>query len=150
MFQQGSYLKVIDNSQAKEVTCVKVLKNGFRPQGQVGDLLLVSVQSLRRSKGVSSTKKGPSAKRGLKELKKGDLVKALPVRSRRNMDRSRGLGRKAKTQTGIQISFPKENAALLLNANGQDPLATRVRGPLSPTVRTKAFTKVLSLGGSLA
>jgi len=150
MIQQGSYLKVIDNSSVKEISCIKVLKGGPRPHGIQGDELIGSVKSVRKvKKAVLQSKKHLGSRAKGKEWKRGDLVQALIVRTLKSVDRSRGLGRKAKLQTGIRLSFPKENAALLLGRKGKEPLGTRIKGPLSPTVRTKAYTKLLSLGGYL-
>lgn len=160
MIQQGSYLKVIDNTYVKEIACIKVRKGGKRPVGKQGDILVASVKSLRKVKAsVLRSQKhiqtkgagGKSAAKGVskRSLQRGDVVRALIVRTRISADRSKGLGKRAKNQTGIRLSFPEENAAIILTANLKEPQGTRIKGPVSPTVRSKAYTKIFSLGGKL-
>lgn len=147
MVQQGSILKVIDNSSVREIYCIRVLNKGPRPVGTQGDIIVGSVRKLRRVKeSVLRSRKHLSGRTKGKAWKRGDVVKALIVRTIKQADRTKGLGAKGKNQTGIKLSFPKENSAVLLAANGKDPLGSRARGPISPTARSKGFTKVISLG----
>lgn len=148
MIQQGTYLKVIDNSFIGEISCIRVKKKGRRPQGLQGDFILGSVRSLRKLKtSILQSQKHLLNKGKKKTWKGGDLVRAFVVRSRKSVDRSRGLGRKAKNQTGIRLSFPHENAAILVSNDGKEPLGTRIPGPITPTARGKGLSKILVLGG---
>ena len=108
MVQQGSILKVIDNSSVREIYCIRVLNKGPRPVGGQGDTIVGSVRKLRRLKeSVLRSRKHLSGRSKGKTWKRGDIVKALIVRTVKNADRSKSLGKKAKNQTGIRLSFPK-------------------------------------------
>lgn len=116
MVSVGSRLKVIDNSGAKVVECIKILGNcGFI--GKPGALMVVSVKSVNPKK----------------KLKKGEVYRAVFV-----------AGKKAAVRTnGFSVTF-SENCAVLVNNKGI-PLATRLLAPVMLEVREKGFSKVLSM-----
>jgi len=160
MIQLGTILKVVDNSAVREIRCIKVINGTVATQG---DLILGTVYRLRTQKDNLNSRKGkketvtsggntkqksvPSA------LSKGDLVSAIVVRTKKGLDRSRGIGKGSEYQTGIKLSFPKENAAILItstkNLSQIEPLATRSKGPFSPVISSKGFTKLLTLGSNI-
>lgn len=117
MIQQQTILKVADNSGAKEVMCIRVLGGSKRKYGNIGDIIVASVKSATPG-GV---------------VKKGDVVKAVIVRS------VKGLGR----ADGSYIRFD-ENAAVIIKEDKQ-PKGTRIFGPVARELRDKEFTKILSL-----
>lgn len=117
MIQQQTILKVADNSGAKEIMCIRVLGGSKRKYGNIGDIIVASVKSATPG-GV---------------VKKGDVVKAVIVRS------VKGLGR----VDGSYIRFD-ENAAVIIKEDKQ-PKGTRIFGPVARELRDKEFTKILSL-----
>ncbi|SFB19775.1 50S ribosomal protein L14 [Clostridium frigidicarnis] len=117
MIQQQTKLKVADNSGAKEIMCIRVLGGSKRKYGNIGDIIVASVKSATPG-GV---------------VKKGDVVKAVIVRS------VKGLGR----ADGSYIRFD-ENAAVIIKDDKQ-PRGTRIFGPVARELRDKEFTKILSL-----
>jgi large subunit ribosomal protein L14 len=117
MIQQQTLLKVADNSGAKEIMCIRVLGGSKRKYGNVGDIIVASVKSATPG-GV---------------VKKGDVVKAVIVRT------VKGLGR----ADGSYIRFD-ENAAVIIKDDKQ-PKGTRIFGPVARELRDKEFTKILSL-----
>ena len=117
MIQQQTLLKVADNSGAKEIMCIRVLGGSKRKYGNVGDIIVASVKSATPG-GV---------------VKKGDVVKAVIVRT------VKGLGR----TDGSYIRFD-ENAAVIIKDDKQ-PKGTRIFGPVARELRDKEFTKILSL-----
>ncbi|HCW03730.1 MAG: 50S ribosomal protein L14 [Clostridiales bacterium] len=117
MIQQQSILRVADNSGAKEIMCIRVLGGSGRKFGNIGDIIVASVKSATPG-GV---------------VKKGDIVKAVIVRS------VKGLGR----ADGSYIKFD-ENAAVVIKEDKQ-PRGTRIFGPVARELREKEFTKILSL-----
>jgi large subunit ribosomal protein L14 len=117
MIQQQTKLKVADNSGAKEIMCIRVLGGSKRKFGNIGDVIVASVKSATPG-GV---------------VKKGDVVKAVVVRS------VKGLGR----ADGSYIRFD-ENAAVIIKDDKQ-PRGTRIFGPVARELRDKEFTKILSL-----
>lgn len=117
MIQQQTLLKVADNSGAKEIMCIRVLGGSKRKYGNVGDIIVASVKSATPG-GV---------------VKKGDVVKAVIVRS------VKGLGR----ADGSYIRFD-ENAGVIIKDDKQ-PRGTRIFGPVARELRDKEFTKILSL-----
>ncbi|WP_139905862.1 50S ribosomal protein L14 [Clostridium thermarum] len=117
MIQQQTILKVADNSGAKEIMCIRVLGGSKRKYGNIGDIIVASVKSATPG-GV---------------VKKGDVVKAVIVRS------VKGLGR----ADGSYIRFD-ENAAVIIKEDKQ-PRGTRIFGPVARELRDKEFTKILSL-----
>ncbi|HWR67894.1 MAG TPA: 50S ribosomal protein L14 [Desulfomonilia bacterium] len=117
MIQQQTRLKVADNSGAKEVQCIKVLGGTRRRYASLGDVIVVSVkEAIPRSK-----------------VKKGDVVKAVVVRTKRTHKRA----------DGTSIRFD-ENSAVILN-NQNEPIGTRIFGPVARELRTKNFMKIVSL-----
>jgi large subunit ribosomal protein L14 len=117
MIQQQTLLKVADNSGAKEIMCIRVLGGSKRKYGNIGDIIVASVKSATPG-GV---------------VKKGDVVKAVIVRT------VKGLGR----TDGSYIRFD-ENAAVIIKEDKQ-PKGTRIFGPVARELRDKEFTKILSL-----
>ncbi|MDA0873986.1 MAG: 50S ribosomal protein L14 [Bacteroidetes bacterium] len=117
MIQQESRLKVADNSGAKEVLCIRVLGGSKRRYARVGDTIVVSVKSAIPGGNV----------------KKGDVSKAVVVRTRKEFRRP----------DGSYIRFD-ENAAVLLNQQGE-PRGTRIFGPVARELREKQFMRIVSL-----
>lgn len=117
MIQQQTILKVADNSGAKEVMCIRVLGGSKRKYGNIGDIIVASVKSATPG-GV---------------VKKGDVVKAVIVRSVKGSRRA----------DGSYIRFD-ENAAVIIKDDKQ-PRGTRIFGPVARELRDKEFTKILSL-----
>jgi large subunit ribosomal protein L14 len=117
MIQQETRLSVADNSGAKEVQCIRVLGSSGRRYAGIGDQIVVSVKSAI-----------PSG-----TLNKGDVSRAVVVRTKKETRR----------EDGTYIRFD-ENAAVLINAQ-EEPVGTRVFGPVAREVRKKQFTRVVSL-----
>jgi large subunit ribosomal protein L14 len=117
MIQQQSELDVADNSGAKRVECIKVLGGSRRRWAGLGDLIVVAVKEAL-----------PTAK-----VKKGEVSKAVIVRTRREYQRP----------DGSYIKFDG-NAAVLLNAQ-LEPIGTRIFGPVARELRAKKFMKIISL-----
>jgi len=117
MIQQQTLLKVADNSGAKEIMCIRVLGGSTRKWGNIGDIIVASVKSATPG-GV---------------VKKGDVVKAVVVRSVKGLRRA----------DGSYIRFD-ENAAVIIKDDKQ-PKGTRIFGPVARELRDKDFTKILSL-----
>ena len=117
MIQQQTLLRVADNSGAKEIMCIRVLGGSKRKWGNIGDIIVASVKSATPG-GV---------------VKKGDVVKAVIVRSVKGLRRA----------DGSYIRFD-ENAAVIIKEDKQ-PKGTRIFGPVARELRDKEFTKILSL-----
>ena len=117
MIQMQSRLQVADNSGARQVQCIKVLGGSKRKYAGLGDVIVVSVKE---------------ASTGGK-VKKGDVVQAVIVRTRRTVSRD----------DGSSIRFD-ENAAVLLNKQGE-PIGNRVFGPVARELRGQSFMKIVSL-----
>lgn len=117
MIQQQSYLTVADNSGAKKVMCVKVLGDTRRRYAGVGDLIVCSVKAAIPGGNV----------------KKGDVVKAVVVRTTKEYRRA----------DGSYIRFD-ENAAVLINKDSE-PIGTRIFGPIARELREKNFMRIVSL-----
>jgi large subunit ribosomal protein L14 len=117
MIQQQTRLKVADNSGAKELMCIKVLGGTRRRYASLGDIIVVSVKDAM-----------PNSK-----VKKGDVHKAVIVRTARTFKRS----------DGSCIRFD-ENSAVILN-NQNEPVGTRIFGPVARELRAKKFMKIVSL-----
>ncbi|MFL0196163.1 50S ribosomal protein L14 [Clostridium sp. WILCCON 0269] len=117
MIQQQTLLKVADNSGAKVIMCIRVLGGSTRKWGNIGDIIVASVKSATPG-GV---------------VKKGEVVKAVIVRSARGLRRA----------DGSYIKFD-ENAAVIIKEDKQ-PRGTRIFGPVARELRDKDFTKILSL-----
>ena len=117
MIQPQSRLKVADNSGAKEIMCIRVLGGSFRRSGNIGDVIVASVKSATVG-GV---------------VKKGDVVKAVIVRT------SKGIRR----ADGSHIKFD-DNAEVIIDAQKQ-PSGTRIFGPVARELRDKDYMKIISL-----
>jgi large subunit ribosomal protein L14 len=117
MIQMQTRLTVADNSGAKEVMCIKVLGGSKRRFASVGDVIVVSIKDAT-----------PTSK-----VKKGDVAKAVVVRTKKKIRRA----------DGSYIKFD-ENSAVLINAN-KEPIGTRIFGPVARELRAKAFVKIVSL-----
>lgn len=117
MIQTQSYLEVADNSGARRVMCIKVLGGSHRRYARVGDIIKVTVkEAIPRGK-----------------VKKGQVMKAVVVRTRKGVRR----------QDGSLIRFD-DNAAVLLNASDA-PIGTRIFGPVTRELRGEKFMKIISL-----
>lgn len=117
MIQQESRLSVADNSGAKELLCIRVLGGSNRRYGNIGDIIVASVKDATPG-GV---------------VKKGDVVKAVIVRSVKGLRRA----------DGSYIKFD-DNAAVIIKEDKQ-PKGTRIFGPVARELREKEFMKILSL-----
>ncbi len=117
MIQTETELDVADNSGAKRVACIKVLGGSRRRYAGLGDLIVVSIKEAL-----------PTAR-----VKKGEVAKAVVVRTAREYQR----------EDGSYIKFDT-NSAVLLNAN-LEPIGTRIFGPVARELRTKRFMKIVSL-----
>ena len=119
MIQAESYLKVADNTGAKEIHCIRVLGGSKRKYGNVGDVVVASVR--KATPGGS--------------VKKGDVVKAVIVRTTKGVRRA----------DGTYVRFD-ENAAVLINgADDHNPKGTRIFGPVARELRDREYMKILSL-----
>ena len=117
MIQQESRLKVADNSGAKELLCIRVLGGSMRRYANIGDIIVASVKDATPG-GV---------------VKKGEIIKAVIVRSKKGLRRS----------DGSYIKFD-ENAAVIIREDKQ-PRGTRIFGPVARELREKDFMKIISL-----
>jgi len=117
VIQQQSYLKVADNTGAKEIMCIRVLGGSGRRYANIGDVVVASVKKATPG-GV---------------VKKGDVVKAVVVRTRSALRR----------EDGTYIRFD-ENAAVIIK-DDKNPRGTRIFGPVARELREKDYTKILSL-----
>ena len=117
MIQAESYLRVADNTGAKELKCIRVLGGSTRRYGNIGDVIVCSVR-----------KAAPGG-----QVKKGDVGKAVIVRSRKGLRRN----------DGSYVRFD-ENAAVIVKED-KTPQGTRIFGPVARELREKDFTKILSL-----
>ena len=117
MIQPQTRLKVADNSGAKEIMCIRVLGGSFRRDGSIGDVIVASVKS--------ATPGGT--------VKKGEVVKAVIVRMRKNKRRP----------DGSYIKFD-ENAAVIIKED-LTPVGTRIFGPVARELRDKGYMKIVSL-----
>ena len=117
MIQTETRLRIADNSGAKVVSCIKVLGGSKRRYAYVGDIIVVAVNEAM-----------PNSK-----VKKGDVVKAVIVRTAKEIRRS----------DGSHIKFD-ENSAVLINQQSE-PIGTRIFGPVARELRAKNFMKIISL-----
>ena len=117
MIQMESYLKVADNTGAKEIHCIRVLGGSRRKFGNIGDIIVASVR-----------KAAPGG-----TVKKGEVVKAVIVRTKRGVRR----------EDGTYVRFD-ENAAVIIKED-RNPRGTRIFGPVARELREKEFMKILSL-----
>ena len=117
MIQQETFLKVADNTGAKEIKCIRVLGGSSRKFGNIGDVIVASVRK--------ATPGGT--------VKKGEVVKAVIVRSAKGVRRN----------DGTYVRFD-ENAAVLIK-DDKNPRGTRIFGPVARELRDKDYMKILSL-----
>ena len=117
MIQMESYLKVADNTGAKEIHCIRVLGGSKRKFGNIGDVIVASVR-----------KAAPGG-----TVKKGDVVKAVIVRTKRGIRR----------EDGTYVRFD-ENAAVIIKED-RNPRGTRIFGPVARELRERDYMKILSL-----
>ena len=117
MVQMESYLKVADNTGAKEIHCIRVLGGSKRKFGNIGDVIVASVR-----------KAAPGG-----TVKKGEVVKAVIVRTKKGVRR----------EDGTYVRFD-ENAAVIIKED-RNPRGTRIFGPVARELRDKEFMKILSL-----
>ena len=117
MIQLQTQLVVADNTGAKRLMCIRVLGGSSRRYARIGDIIVASVK-----------KTVPNS-----EIKKGEVVKAVVVRTKKEIRR----------QDGSYVRFD-ENAAVLIDATG-NPRGTRIFGPVTRELREKNFTKIISL-----
>ena len=117
MVQPQTILKVADNSGAKKIMCIRILGGSFRRSGNIGDIIVASVKT--------ATPGGT--------VKKGDVVKAVIVRT------SKGVAR----PDGSYVKFD-ENAAVIID-NQKLPKGTRIFGPIARELRDKGYMKIISL-----
>lgn len=117
MIQQESNLEVADNTGAKKLQCIRVLGGTGRRYASIGDIIVAAVKD-----------SDSNAK-----IKKGDVVKAVIVRTRKEIGRN----------DGSYIRFDN-NAAVLIN-NQKEPVGTRIFGPIARELRGRGYTKIISL-----
>lgn len=117
MIQQQSILKIADNTGAKEIMCIRVLGGSFRKWGNIGDIIVASVKKATPG-GV---------------VKKGEVVKAVIVRTKRGL----------KREDGSYIRFD-ENAAVIIKED-KTPKGTRIFGPVARELRDNDYMKIISL-----
>jgi large subunit ribosomal protein L14 len=117
MIQMTSVLDIADNSGAKKVFCIKVLGGSRRRYAGIGDIVIVSIREAI-----------PGAK-----VKKGEVARAVIVRTRRELARS----------DGSYIKFDGNSAVLINKEN--EPIGTRIFGPVARELRAKRFMKIISL-----
>ena len=117
MIQMQTRLDVADNSGARHVMCIKVLGGSRRRYASIGDIIVVSVKDA-----------SPNSK-----VKKGDVMKAVIVRTVKEVNRN----------DGTYIRFDNNSAVLINNQN--EPVGTRIFGPVARELRAKSFMKIISL-----
>jgi large subunit ribosomal protein L14 len=117
MIQQESKLRVADNTGAREILCIRVMGGSHRRYARVGDEIVGTVKQ--------ATPQGA--------VKKGEVVRAVVVRTRRSQGRS----------DGTSITFD-ENAAVIID-NQRNPRGTRIFGPVARELREKGFMRIISL-----
>jgi len=125
MIQKGTYFKVVDNSGAKKACCIHV-SGGYRKRyGKTGDVVVVSIKSLR------------AKRREVSKIKKGDVLKALIVKTK--------VFRPSYSQESVSFF---ENSVVLLN-NQKKLIGTRVFGPIEKTFRYTKYLRILSLASGV-
>lgn len=125
MIQQESILKVVDNSGAKTVKCIKVLGGFQKRYAKLGDIIVVSVQKLRNKSKKTS------------KVLKGGVFRALIIRTKNRY----------KRKDGLRYLF-QENSVVLINKQG-NPIGTRILGPVPKILKKKKFLKFVSLSVGL-
>ena len=119
MIQAESYLKVADNTGAKELKCIRVLGGPKRKFGNIGDVIVASVR-----------KAAPGG-----SVKKGDVVRAVIVRTAKGVRRA----------DGTYVRFDENAAVLIGGVEDKNPKGTRIFGPVARELRDKEYMKILSL-----
>ena len=119
MIQAESYLKVADNTDAKELKCIRVLGGSKRKFGNIGDVIVASVR-----------KAAPGG-----SVKKGDVVRAVIVRTAKGVRRA----------DGTYVRFDENAAVLIGGVEDKNPKGTRIFGPVARELRDKEYMKILSL-----
>lgn len=117
MVQPQTILKVADNSGAKKIMCIRILGGSFRRSGNIGDIIVASVKSAAPGGSV----------------KKGDVIKAVIVRTVKGVSRP----------DGSYVKFD-DNAAVIIDNNKQ-PKGTRIFGPIARELRERGYMKIISL-----
>ncbi len=118
MIQAMTRLKCADNTGAREIMCIRVLGGTGRRYARVGDIIVASVKTATPTSSI----------------KKGEVVKAVIVRTAKEYGRS----------DGSYIKFD-ENAAVIIDADSKNPRGTRIFGPVARELREKGFMKIVSL-----
>jgi len=121
MIQQQTILKISDNSGAKTVKCIKILKGFKRKFAYLGNTIIVSIQQLRNRFRITS------------KVQKGEIYKAIILRT----------NNKKQKKDGTYIYF-KDNAASLINKQGK-PVATRILGPIPKELKKNKFIKLANI-----
>ena len=119
MIQMQSYMKVADNTGAKELMCIRVLGGTRRRYANIGDVVVASVKKATPG-GV---------------VKKGDVVKAVIVRSKTG----------ARRDDGSYVKFDQNAAVIIKDKEDKSPVGTRIFGPVARELRDKGFMKIVSL-----
>ena len=119
MVQQETRLKVADNTGAKELLCIRVLGGSTRRYASIGDTIVATVKDATPG-GV---------------VKKGDVVKAVVVRTKKG----------ARRKDGSYIRFDENAAVIIKDKNDKNPVGTRIFGPVARELRDKGFMKIVSL-----
>jgi large subunit ribosomal protein L14 len=122
MIQSSTILNVADNSGAKKVNCITVLGGYKRKTATVGDVIVASVQEVRRQ-----------GKGQVSKVQKGEVVRCVVVRTKKGK----------QTLSGLQHAF-SDNAVVLIDAN-KNPIGTRVLGPVTEKLKKAGFGKVINL-----
>jgi large subunit ribosomal protein L14 len=125
MIQSGSYLNIIDNSGAKDICCIKVSKGYRRRYASIGDVITASIKNIRKRKKLTA------------KVQKGDVVKALIVRTRAI----------TKSKTNEQVSF-FENSAILMTKQHK-LIGTRIFGAVPKRIKYTRFLRIASLCSGL-
>ena len=123
MIQAESYLKVADNTGAKELKCIRVLGGSKRKFGNIGDVIVASVR-----------KAAPGG-----SVKKGDVVRAVIVRTAKGVRRA----------DGTYVRFDENAAVLIGGVEDKNPKGTRIFGPVARELRDKEYMKILSLASEV-
>ncbi|MEO0293734.1 MAG: 50S ribosomal protein L14 [candidate division WOR-3 bacterium] len=121
MIQQETILKIVDNTGAKEASCIRVLGGSAKKYGTLGDIIVVNI-----------TKATPDS-----TIEKGSVQKAVIVRVKKEV----------KRKDGIIVRFD-DNACVLLDAN-KEPIGTRIFGPVAEELRDKGFMRLISLASEV-
>ena len=119
MIQMQTYLKVADNTGAKELMCIRVLGGTRRRYANIGDVVVASVKKATPG-GV---------------VKKGDVVKAVVVRTKHG----------ARRADGSYVKFDQNAAVIIKSVDDKNPVGTRIFGPVARELRDKGFMKIVSL-----